>query len=588
MIPDAAAGQYQVTATGYNNGSVAIRVDHVDTTRAVLTNVFAGATTTGQVDRFTIAYDPNNPTAAPQPVVLRDPVNYTANGWSVITEDLNNDNKTDLVVSKGVGVGVLLGNGNGSFQSVVDYASGTSDTSPEVRVGDFGGDGALDLVTVYRNGDSIRMWRGNGNGTFQTAVRYGTTTYPIALDTGDFNGDGRDDVAVGGTSSIDIHLGQSDGSLRFQTEINPLYSPHSVVARDVNKDGNVDLVAAMRASDTVSVFLGNGNATFQPAVDYPVGDDPHWVAVGDFDRDGTLDLVAASLTGKDVRVLMGNGDGTFRVGSTYTFGTYPRDVTVGDLNGDNYPELVVTINSSANIHILIGNGDGTFRRDAAYTLSANASTTAIKDFDGNKSNDLAVANGSNISVLLNRRSGSGFPTTVVLDTFNRAAGAPGSAWIGQTNAFQVNNNTLEVTQDGAMYWNNSFGADQEAYVTFRAVDTNADEINLLLKGQGTGQCDLLEVSYLPRSRKAQVVTCHNNGTWIQHGADMPVTFAAGDQLGARVRADGAVDVYKNGALIGTTTVSSAWPYRANSGRIGLWTINANATIFDTIGGGARE
>jgi hypothetical protein len=69
---------------------------------------------------------------------------------------------------------------------------------------------------------------------------------------------------------------------------------------------------------------------------------------------------------------------------------------------------------------------------------------------------------------------------------------------------------------------------------------------------------------------------------------MPVTIAAGDQLGARARADGAVDVYKNGALVGTATVASAWPYRANGGRIGLWTINANATIFDTMGGGVRE
>jgi hypothetical protein len=47
-------------------------------------------------------------------------------------------------------------------------------------------------------------------------------------------------------------------------------------------------------------------------------------------------------------------------------------------------------------------------------------------------------------------------------------------------------------------------------------------------------------------------------------------------------------VYKNGALVGTATVASAWPYRANGGRIGLWTINANATIFDTMGGGVRE
>jgi RHS repeat-associated protein len=71
---------------------------------------------------------------------------------------------------------------------------------------------------------------------------------------------------------------------------------------------------------------------------------------------------------------------------------------------------------------------------------------------------------------------------------------------------------------------------------------------------------------------------------VQHGSDISVSFANGDILGARAYADGTVEVYKNGNLIGTRDVS-AWPYYASGGYVGLWTIGGNATYYDDFGGG---
>jgi len=51
------------------------------------------------------------------------------------------------VVSLGsTNVAVLLGNGDGTFQSAVDYAAGANLNS--VAVGDFNGDGKADLVVA--------------------------------------------------------------------------------------------------------------------------------------------------------------------------------------------------------------------------------------------------------------------------------------------------------------------------------------------------------------------------------------------------------------------------------------------------------
>src|SRR5438876_12185392 len=79
--------------------------------------------------------------------------------------DLNADGKIDLVVAnyETNSVGVLLGNGNGSFQPVVEYASGGEQAS-SVTLADLNGNGRLDLaVTNYLSGN-VSILLGNGNG----------------------------------------------------------------------------------------------------------------------------------------------------------------------------------------------------------------------------------------------------------------------------------------------------------------------------------------------------------------------------------------------------------------------------------------
>jgi hypothetical protein len=68
-------------------------------------------------------------------------------------------------------------------------------------VGDFNGDGKLDLVVADTTArGSINVLLGNGDGTFQTPVSYGwgmdTDTFAYVA-VGDFNGDGKPDLFVG-------------------------------------------------------------------------------------------------------------------------------------------------------------------------------------------------------------------------------------------------------------------------------------------------------------------------------------------------------------------------------------------------------
>jgi hypothetical protein len=178
-----------------------------------------------------------------------------------------------------------------------------------------------------------------------------------------------------------------------------------------------------------------------------------------------------------------------------------------------------------------------------------------------------------------------FPATAVLDAFQRPDGAAlGNDWTGNTGGYQVLG--AQAAGSGSLiYWDTPFDPEQEVFVTLSEVDADAQEIDLILKAQDTSECNLLELWYQPSRGTVQVVTCHNYGTWVQHGADIPVTFQPGDLFGARARADGVVEVYKNGVLLDSIPIGEGWPYRASGGRIGLWLIDANDTRLDDFGGG---
>src|SRR5580700_5742655 len=125
-------------------------------------------------------------------------------------------------------VAVLLGNGDGSFQAPAVYATGSFQLT-SVAVGDFNGDGVPDLAVASQCASSVTcgtgavsVLLGNGDGTFQSPIPYSTETgISLFVVTGDFNGDGNLDLAVanqaiqpGANSSIAILLGNGDGTFQ--------------------------------------------------------------------------------------------------------------------------------------------------------------------------------------------------------------------------------------------------------------------------------------------------------------------------------------------------------------------------------------
>jgi hypothetical protein len=355
--------------------------------------------------------------ATPESTVVFSQTNNIASAvFTTITADFNGDGKLDLAAAgfdsqSNPTLYILLGNGDGTFQSPVAYPISIipDTTNPPIIIGDFKGDGKLDVIA------GLTVLLGNGDGTFQTGITL-PASVGEALVAGDFNGDGRlDFVGLNNfPSQLLVMLGNGDGTFQAQTPIQipfaGVYLFGALLAADFNGDGVLDLAFSgngmEHGSGEIPILLGNGDGTFEAAL--LAGDgagDLSGLAAADFSGDGKQDLASAfsfeTTLGAPVTpglaVALGNGNGTF------TFNNYAdplapgAPVFSGDFNADGKLDLAM---SGA---IVLGNGDGTFQTPG---IAIPNLLETVGDFNGDGRLDLVVSDHSaNISLLLQTVTG---------------------------------------------------------------------------------------------------------------------------------------------------------------------------------------
>ncbi len=379
---------------------------------------------------------------------------------SVVIADVNGDGKPDIVVTNTGGgsnsdgsVGVLLGNGDGTFQPVALYDSGGWQPG-WLAVADVNGDGFPDLIVANRcvlipygavNG-SVGVLLGNGDGTFQPVTTYDSGGGPASgVAVADVNGDGIPDIVTtncdsigrscltNGVGIVGVLLGNGDGTFQAAATYNlnstlGVFGADGVTIGDVNEDGIPDLVVGTgwgAGHGWLAILLGKGDGTFTPQNLYPVGtiSPASGPVIADVNGDGIPDLLAVSYYSHTVSVLLGQQNAFFRPELSYAVSMLPpASVAVADVNGDGKPDLVV------GPAVLFGNGDGTFQTAAVYT-SGGFGPAAVADLNNDGRLDLVVANSNmysgngSVAVLLNNRQGPPYAstTTTLTSSANPAA-----------------------------------------------------------------------------------------------------------------------------------------------------------------------
>jgi hypothetical protein len=344
---------------------------------------------------------------------------------AAVTADFNGDGKPDVAVANATfdanSVGVLLGNGDGSFAPPVDYP--TSPESMGIAAGDLNGDGKPDLVTADRGPRStndpgdVSVLLNRGDGTFAPAVAYAAGGRPVDVVIADFNGDGKPDLMTadmpfysGVAGTLSLFPGNGDGTFGASITLPASGRPGRLAAADLNGDGKEDLVTTDDTNNVVAVYLGRGDGTFQTATTDAVGTSPEGVRIADLDGDGKLDVVTANSGSADVSVLRGDGDGTFRAAVNFAADVAPMDVAVADFNHDGHPDLVVADQGDGNsdtgdrVSLLRGDGTGAFGAPINFPVGDQPSAILAADFNGDGAPDTVSINtdGLGLTALINQ------------------------------------------------------------------------------------------------------------------------------------------------------------------------------------------
>jgi len=338
---------------------------------------------------------------------------YAIGNWShsVVIADVNGDGKPDLVFADSFsGAGVMLGNGDGTFQPEVRFASGGQEVSG-VAVADLNNDGKLDIVVANFDTTTVGVLLGNGDGTFQPVQTYASGGASLSILAADVNRDGKIDVIVRNSDNngmVAVLLGNGDGTLRTPNFFGS-GTALAIAVADVNGDGNPDLLVAEIGA--AGVMLGNGDGTFKALVNYTAGSNKATsITAADVNGDHKPDLlvtfgcgIGSSCAPGQVAVYLGNGDGTFKPFVEYATGAQNAvAIAAADVNHDGTVDLVVanlcalkanSCTGAGVVSVLRGRGDGTFKTPQLFSSGGTwPVSVAVADVNGDNKPDLVVIN----------------------------------------------------------------------------------------------------------------------------------------------------------------------------------------------------
>ena len=320
---------------------------------------------------------------------------------SVVVGDLNNDTRLDIVACES-SVYVFLGDGHGSFKKQVLHS--VLDRIEIIALVDFNNDYRLDIILLhnYHGSSRVGILLGDGAGSFGTETTYITGYDTSSAAVGDFNNDNRLDIVVtnGADKNIGVLIGYVNQMIaRQMTLITDNNSrPRSFVINDFNNDNQRDIAVANSASHCIGIFLGYNNYSFTNQTTFDTGSDssPQSIAAGDFNKDNYLDIVVANYGNDNIGVFLGDGNGSFSNQKTFTTGPYsqPYSVAVDDFNNDTFPDIIVANYGTNEVRVFVSDGNGAFADIIVISTGYGSHPFFVVtgDFNNDQKVDFAVAN----------------------------------------------------------------------------------------------------------------------------------------------------------------------------------------------------
>ena len=335
----------------------------------------------------------------------------------IFLQDVNGDNKVDVISDFNGMLFVAPGNGDGSFGAQIASPDSAVSTASSSVILDVNGDGKPDFVTA---GGTLGILLGKGDGSF--AEPTAGNQYIIdpagfnSLLPGDFNGDGKQDVALLGGDYKQVSLFFGNGTNFPGAPLVTANNDPQGIATELVASGNYTksgYQSPLFLYQNLTTFTsqlytgtndGKGNFTSVQSLAGGVPADLEYIQPfqADFNGDGLSDIAYSNATG-DVLVALSKGDGSFGTPTSIGIGTEACPVyygTAGDINGDGKVDLVIPYGSDAacgdpsggpsGYWVALGNGDGTFAKPVFTPFGTELYSVALADINGDGKLDILI------------------------------------------------------------------------------------------------------------------------------------------------------------------------------------------------------
>lgn len=340
--------------------------------------------------RLSVYYNVGAPRLGPPRIIeLPDVWSANDNAWSaygVAVDDFNGDGRDDVAVTRNqnapTGIWMLYQDERGEL--VMGDPLRSIDLPYDLLSVDLDNDGRKDLVTAHGGWQTLSIYLQEDSGVSASAITYPTFSNSgrNAFAVGDMNGDGCKDVVV--LTSIGVVM-------RYGKNCRP--SPLPMVENDADGDGDTDMMWRNDARTDLASWLMDGHERVSSR-GYQVGPDWNIIASGDFNGDGALDLVWSD--GRSMQLWQRYGD-SYQGWPMPDFPTGYRVVAAGDVDGDGNADLLWR--DSGNTILALWTMDGAWVKEGrAYGLPSAWRIAATGDLNADGRLDLIATNGTRMDL----------------------------------------------------------------------------------------------------------------------------------------------------------------------------------------------
>ncbi|CAF1517560.1 unnamed protein product [Adineta ricciae] len=321
-------------------------------------------------------------------------------------DDFNHDNRLDLIYFSAVTrtMNVRFGYNNGTFGPMIVSNLNTATWVDKIVLSDFDQGNQLDIAFIDINADQVGILLGNGDGTFRTLNLFstGNNSSPRDIVAVDFNIDDYADIAVVNywqhNVAIFYAIGNGNFSLKIKLDTGRISCPIALAVVDINEDAHLDIIVVNNKDKSIGVFLANGEGNFNEQMISFAGGGfatyPVHIAVGQLNDDSFIDVVLSYTANQMIGIMFGYENGTFSSGNTFSFQSNVESsfVSVFDLNCDRHSDIIVGQTDPFGSNVLIGNGHGQFQVQTIFSTPNNILQPflTLGDFNGDHVQDILL------------------------------------------------------------------------------------------------------------------------------------------------------------------------------------------------------